>query len=271
MTRFGANLKPRHRLLLLVIPILLLSGTALAAGPVISQDQALALLRDGRRQDALKALEAIIASHPADPGTALFTAGTIELEDGRYHDAELYAQQLVKLRPSSFAAWELMIQVEQAAGNMLDRDVAIRSLYDCWHAALDPQTQSRIAFVRDRVVGPKHTLIAQQTLDPGGDTILRFVFQPAEEMPPHHLILVQSDGETNERWREDGTVPYGTVVYHLDTVEALGGGREAVRPYAYYLEPPDYDRVRAQVAGILAGTVQPLSGAADPFWAGVAR
>jgi hypothetical protein len=63
-------------------------------------------------------------------------------------------------------------------------------------------------------------------------------------------------------------VPYGTVVYHLDTVTQLTNGRGAVRPYEFYLEPPDYDRVRAKVAEILAGTAQPLSGDPDPYWAG---
>jgi hypothetical protein len=58
------------------------------------------------------------------------------------------------------------------------------------------------------------------------------------------------------------------VVYHLDSIEQLADGQQAVGPYEFYLEPPDYDRLRAKVAAILAGTVPPLSGQADPFWAG---
>jgi hypothetical protein len=38
-------------------------------------------------------------------------------------------------------------------------------------------TRVRVSFVRDRIVGAKHTVVAQQTLDPGGDDILRFLFQ----------------------------------------------------------------------------------------------
>ena len=110
-------------------------------------------------------------------------------------------------------------------------------------------------------------MLAQQTLETGGDDIVRFVFQPADELgQQRHLIVVGSDNETNERWREDGTVPYGTVVYHLDTVERLPNGRSLARPYEFYLEPPSYEKVRAKVAAILAGTAQPLSGPADPFW-----
>jgi tetratricopeptide (TPR) repeat protein len=258
----------------LLIPILLtLNGAVLADDPPVTQDQAMTLLRAGKRQDALHAFDAIIAANPPDPSPALFVASLIDLEDGDWRAAKPYVQQLVKLRPASFQAWEMMIQVDQAAGAVQDRDSAIESLYASWRSALDPQIRSRIAFARDRVVGPKHTLVAQQTLEPGGDEILRFIFQPQDEegATARHLIVVRSDNDTNERWRENGTVPYGTVVYHLDTVEQLADGKRAVRPYEYYLEPPDYDRVRAKVVEILAGTAQPLSGQADPYWAGDAR
>lgn len=229
----------------------------------------MALLHAGKRQEALHAFDAIIAANPPDPSQALYAAGLIDLQDGDWRTAKPYVERLVKLRPGSFQAWELMVQIEQAAGDPEDRDLAIQSLYDAWHNTPDPRIRSQVSFVRDHIVGPKHTLIAQQTLETGGDAILRFLFQPADEAgKPRHLIVVRSDDATNERWRENGTVPYGTVVYHLDTVETLGNGRSVVRPYKYYLEPPDYDEVRAMVVTILAGTAKPLSGAADPFWAG---
>jgi tetratricopeptide (TPR) repeat protein len=254
----------------ILAPILLLvSVTSLAADPPISQDQAMALLHDGKRQEALRAFEAIIGSNPPDPAPALFAAGLIDLEDGNWQAARPYVKQLVKLRPSSFQSWEMMIQVDQAAGDLEDRDVAIQSLYESWRSALDPQIRARVSFVRDRIVGPKHTLLGIESLDPGGDNILRFLFQPTSETgSTRHLIALRSDGETNERWREDGTVPYGTVIYHLDTIEQFGIGQSTIQTYEYYVEPPDYDRVRAKVVQILAGTVQPLSGQADPFWAG---
>lgn len=261
------NVVARHWLLLPAL--LMMSGAGMAADPPVNQDQAMALLRDGKRQEALHAFDTIIASQPPDPSPALFVASVIDLEDGNWRLAKPYVEQLVKLRPSSFPAWELMIQVDQAAGDPQDRDAAIQSLYTSWRSALDPQIQARVSFARDRIVGPKHTVVAQETLDPGGDDILRFLFQPQdEEGQSRHLIVVQSDSQTNERWREDGTVPYGTVVYHLDTLEQLANGRTAAVPYEYYLDAPDYERVRAKVVEILAGTAQPLTGQADPFWAG---
>lgn len=229
----------------------------------------MALLHDGKRQDALHALDAIIAAKPPDPSPALFIASLIDLEDGNWRAARPYVERLVKLRPSSFQAWELMIQVDQAAGDPNDRDAAIESLYTAWKSALDPAIRSRVSFARDRIVGAKHTVVAQEMLDPGGDDSVRFVFQPQDqEGTAQHLIVVRSDNETNERWRENGTVAEEATVYHLDTIQQLAGGQRSAVPYEYYVEVPDYDRVRAKVAEILAGTAAPLTGQADPFWAG---
>lgn len=253
-----------------ILPILLLlSGTALAADSPVSTAQATALLRDGRRDEARHAFEAILASRPNDPSDALLILGTMDLEDNKWLDAKPLVEQFMKLRPASYSGWELMIQVDQAAGDFENRDAAIQSLYTAWKSALEPTIRSRVAFVRDRIFGPKHTLVAQETLEPTGDDILRFVFEPADQLgQQHHLIVVRSDGETNARWREDGTVSDGTIVYHLDTLDQLPNGRLQARPYEFFLEPPDYDKVRTTVAGILTGSIQPLSGSADPFWAG---
>jgi tetratricopeptide (TPR) repeat protein len=254
---------------LLIAALLLPAGMARAADPPVDQKQAMALLRDGKRQEALHAFDAIIAARPPDPSQALYAASVIDLEDGDWQAAKPYVERLVKLRPSSFPAWELMIQVDQAAGDLDDRDASIQSLHTAWDEARDPAIRSRVSFIRDRIAGAKHTLIAQETLDPGGGDILRFLFQPRdEEGQARHVIVVRSDDATNERWRENGTVPDGTAVYHLDTVDQLADGQSVVRPYKYYLQSPDYDQVRAEVVEILAGTAQPLTGQADPFWAG---
>ncbi len=266
----GASRRGIHVTSRFILPILLLlSATALGADPPVTAQQAVALLQAGKRDEARHAFEAILAAKPNDPSDVLLMLGAMDLEDNKWQDARPLVEQLMTLRPASYTGWELMIQVDQAAGDFNDRDAAIQSLYTAWKDTLDPSIRSRVAFVRDRIFGPKHTLIAQETLEPIGDNILRFVFQPADEpSQPHHLIVVRSDSETNERWREDGTVSSGTIVYHLDTLEQLPNGRQMARPYEFYIDLPDYDKVRAMVTGILDGSVQPMTGAADPFWTG---
>jgi tetratricopeptide (TPR) repeat protein len=253
---------PGVRLRLVVSILLMLSGAALAAEPTI--DEAMSLLQAGKRKDALRAFNVIIAAKPADPSEALFQAGRLSLDDGNWRAARPLLEKLVKLRPGSFPSWELMIQACQAAGDTDCRNDAIQSLYDAWHTALDPETQSQVAFRRDRIFGPKRTVVALETLDPGGDDIVRFLFQPVDD--EHHLILVRADNETNTRWRESGLIPPSTIVYHLDTVEQLPSGKTSDRSYEFYLEPPEYDVVRAKVLQILSGTIKPTNGEPDPFW-----
>lgn len=262
-----ANVKLQHWV---VIPILLvMSILALAADPPVTAQQAIALLSAGKRDEARQALQTILAAKPRDPSDALQVLGLMDLEDGKWRDARPLLQQLMKLRPGSFIGWELMIQADQAAGEPKDRDADIQSLYAAWKSALDPEIRARVAFTRDRIFGAKHTLIAKETLEPFGDDILRFLFEPADEPgQQRHLIVVRSDGETNDRWRENGTIAGSAVVYHLDTLEQLPNGRLQARPYEFYMQPPDYDQVRPKVVGILDGTAQPLTGSADPFWAG---
>lgn len=254
----------------LCVPILFLLHGAVAAEPVTQAD-AMALLSEGKRQEALRAFDSILAANPTDPSVALFVASLLSLEDGDWRIARPRVRQLVRLRPASLQAWELLIQMDQAAGDLPERDAAVRSLYTAWRSALDPAARARVSFTRDRIFGARHTLLAQETLDPGGDDIVRFVFLPTDDaMNPVHLIMVRADNETNMRWRDNGTVPSGTIVYHLDSVERLADGRQAVRPYEYYLEPPDYDRVRAKVAEILSGAALPLAGEADRYWTAAA-
>jgi tetratricopeptide (TPR) repeat protein len=250
----------------LVLCLLSLLASAAAAAETPGE-QAISLLNAGRRAEALQAFEAIIAAKPADPSAALFYAGRIEIEDGNWQAAKPMLQRLVKLRPGSFPAWELMIQTYQAAGETDNRDHAIESLYDAWRSAPDAQTRSRIAFARDRIAGPKRTVVALEMLQPGGGDIVRFRFQPADYSgAAAHVILLRSDADTNTQWRDTGTITEDKIVYHLDTIEQLPDGKTSQRPYAFYLEPPGYDEVRAKVVQILSGAIQPLSGDADPFW-----
>ncbi len=246
------------------------SGAVGSAGQpdvIPTQDAAMALLHAGKPEDALQAFERIIASHPLDPAVPLFEASAIALNLNKWQEAKPYVRRLVRLRPGSMQAWELLVQVDQADGDKTDQQDAMDRIYSAWRSALDPATRQRVSFTRDRVFGPKHTVIAEQTLEPGGDDIVRWIFPPIEQLDhPAHYLIVRSDPDTNERWREAGTVSYGTVVYHLDAVHLLPNGQARSVPYEFYLNEPDYDRVRKTVAAILSGEAKPLSGEADPFW-----
>lgn len=242
--------------------MLLLAGSALAADP-----DPMALLQAGKRQEALQAADAIIAAHPADPASALYLSALINLEDGNWQAALPNAEALVKLRPGALLAREVMVQAYAAAGDTDQRDDAINALFRVWRSSTDPATRERQVFTRDRIAGPNFRLIALQTLQTGGEDFVRYIFRPATaEAQPSHLIILRTDSGTTQRWRDDGTVPYDAMVFHLDTIEQLPGGEQNIRVYEFFTREPSYDQVKAKVAAILDGTAQPLSGKADPFW-----
>jgi len=240
---------------------------ARAADQVPTLQDALALAKEGKRPEALRALEAIIASHPPDPAIALYQAATLYLDEGNWRDARRHARALVRLRPGSMDAWELMVQVDQVAGDKSDLRRAIYEVETAWRSAVDPAVRSRISFIRDRIVGPHRTVVVRQTLEPGGDEIVRFVAIPTDPgEAARHFMIVQSDGATNERWRDNGAVSSTTIVFHLDTVEAMAGDRQIRKPYEFYVDEPDYDRVRKTIVAILDGSAKPMAGTPDPFW-----
>jgi tetratricopeptide (TPR) repeat protein len=230
-------------------------------------DQAMALLKDGKKTEALQAFEAIIAAHPPQPAPALYEAATIALGLNQWREAKPYAQELVKRIPGSMQAWELMVQGDQASGDGDDQKLAMDSLYSAWRGAPDPSIKARVSFIRDRIFGSHHTLIVSQTLEPVGEDVLRYVFQPVESAGhPSHYLVLHSDDQTNQQWRDNGTITFSQAVYHLDGVRRLPDGTEASAPYKFFIDEPNYETVRALVIDILNGQAKPQIGDPDPFW-----
>lgn len=252
---------------LLTAALLLTPLAATADDAVPTMDQATALMRAGKQPEALHAFEAILAAHPADPTQALFAAASLALNLNNWREAKPYAQQMVKLYPGSMEAWELMVQVDEASGAEDDEKLAMDSMYSAWRSALDPAIHQRVSFTRDRIFGPKRAVVATQTLEPGGEDILLWVFQPLTSVGhPSHYLIVHSDGETNQQWRDAGTITYSQAVYHLDDVIRQPDGSQVMVPYKFFIGAPDYETVRKVVVDILNGQAQPQVGAADPYW-----
>lgn len=244
-----------------------LAAPALAADPVPTMDQALGLLRDGKRQEALRAVDAIIAAKPADPTRALFVSALINLEDGNGAAAKPRADALAALRPGSFSVRELQVQADALTGDTSGRDQAISALEAIWQAGSDPDAKQRNGFIRDRIFAAIHALVVVQSLTVGDEDSVVLEFQPVDEAPtPRHMIVVRTDSMTNDQWRDAGTIADDAVIYHLDTLAQPPDGPAEWRTYAFYPTLPAYEAIRATVQDILAGSVQPMNGAADPYW-----
>ncbi len=128
-----------------IIPILLLlTGPALAADPPVTPAQAMALLQSA------SATRSGRPSRPSSPATNTTPAMRC-WPSGRWTWRTANGAMPSRCRAADEVAagvlcrWELMIQVDQASGDLDDRDASIEALYTAWKSALDPAIATRTA------------------------------------------------------------------------------------------------------------------------------
>lgn len=245
---------------LLLAGLLLLAPPSRGQAPAPASDEILGLYRDGKKDQALDVAQTVLKSTPNDMG-ALYIAARVLQEQGRIDDAIPVAQALNRHHPGLAAGWEISTQLYQVAGRLADRDTALRQLINTQAASLDRATRQRRFVVRDRIVAHGRTVLAQEHADTGAPDSVRYVFIPENEpAQPRNYLILMTDGATTETWRENGFLPPGKRLFHLDSVYQTPTGGQASAVYATWTDPPDYDSLRAKVLEVMSGTAKPLSG-----------
>jgi tetratricopeptide (TPR) repeat protein len=248
----------------------LLAGAAPPDGKgtaaTLTVEQAIALYESGKIAEAKQAFDTILVGDPNEP-RSLYYSASINSTSGHPQIAIQQVLLLLKSHPDSLAALELEVQVYQALGVPGRRDAAIERLRIERDSMIHPNPRYAVAFTRDRFMVGGRTFITSERFDPGGETIVRYTFvEEATAAHPRHVIVLLSDPETNERWRDAANLTVDDVVYHLDTIAAATNGNEVHAIYNNYVGEPNYDTVRAAVTDILTGKAKPISGDADPYW-----
>jgi len=245
----------------LAIAALLLIGTpSLGQMPPPASEQVLALFREGKKDQALETAQTVLTLSPTDL-TALYVAARVNQEQGRIDAAIPFAQALNRHHPGLPLGWEIATQLYQAAGKLADRDTAMRQLINTQAASLDRATRQRRFVVRDRIVAHGHVVLGQEHFDTGAPDSVRYIFiLEREAAAPRTYLIVMTDGATTDTWRENGFLPAGKRLFHLDSVYPSPSGSKAQALYATWTDPPDYDSVREKVLEIMSGSAKPLSG-----------
>lgn len=249
-----------------LLPFLLLTGLLLIAPPSRGQapppagDEVLTLYRDGKKDQALEIAQEVLKSTPNDM-SALYIAARVLQEQGRIGDAIPIAQALNRHHPGLAPGWEIATQLYQAAGKLADRDTALRQLINTQAASLDRATRQRRFVIRDRIVAHGRVVLTQEHFDTGAPDAVRYLFIPENEPnQPRNYLILMTDGATTDTWRENGFLPPGKRLFHLDSVYQTPTGGQAVAMYATWTDPPDYDSLREKVLEVMSGTAKPLSG-----------
>jgi len=261
---YGRTMK-RNGLILLIAVIL---AAAAPAAPERREalTQASAALDAGRPDEAERLAAPLLQANPSDE-LALLVSGLAHARDGKLPLALQEAQRLTSLYPGSIGGWELMIQVAQAAGDVNLREDAIREARSARDSAMDPKVRNRVAFVRDRIVAGNRVLLVAELFDGGGGNSVRFeMTEEGAGVRARHRLVVWSDEATTETWRENGLLPEGRVLYHLDAIHFDEDGSAARFVYEYYIDTLNYDAIRAKAAAILTGAIKPMSGQEDTYW-----
>jgi tetratricopeptide (TPR) repeat protein len=223
-------------------------------------DRATATFSKGDTAGALALVEDILTRSP-ESQNALYFSALVSFHMGNADAARGRLERVVRLVGNYFAAWEMMVQVTQAQGDLARRDEAIDRLKIAIATAIDPNIRRKSEFIRDRIRVGDQGVSAVDYFERGGSDFTRYQFALGDpRMNPGHGLLLRTDVETTENWTDTALLPPDKQLFHLDLVDARPEGGDKVAIYQYYVGLPDYDTVRVEVLRILRGEVQPLSG-----------
>jgi len=264
-----------HAVRMIVVAALLLNAPrvtlAQANHDAADLQRAADMFNRGDHGGALRLVENVLA-HSPDDNNALFESASFNFHMNNYDAARGRLEQLVKGAGNFYAAWELMVQVTQAQGDLTRRDEAIERLKIAISTALDPAIRTRGDFIRDRIPTTRGDVLAIDYFARGGGDFTRYQFYLGDpRMFPEKGLLLRTDQETTEEWSQTALLPPDKQLFHLDMVDSRPEGGDRVAIYKYYVGEPTYDTVRADVMRILRGEMQPLSGEPGSLHAIVGR
>jgi tetratricopeptide (TPR) repeat protein len=260
-----ASMRSWLRLVLLTVPLCAAASAAPPDDPAASSaiDKAIQLYDNGEPGQALRALELVLGEHP-DNLRALYSDGAIQAELGHADLARKRFEHLVELNPGAFHAWEHLVQLYQDAGALQERDNAISYIHRIYLSTRNPAIANLSYFVRENLVNKGRVYVVRDVLDPGNGTILRYVIVPIAELShPRHIIVLRSDEDLNQLWREQGKLTGVARLYTLDRLNLENKDDPRRETYAFYMDEPSYDAIRPTVIAILDGTAKPLSAGSD--------
>jgi tetratricopeptide (TPR) repeat protein len=223
-------------------------------------DRAVARYGNGDVAGALALTEQVL-THSPDNEIALYRSALFNMQLNNLDAARGRLERLVKLSGSYFMAWELMVQVTQAQGDLARRDQAVDRLRISIATALDPDIRTKTDFIRDRIRAGDQEVMAVDYFGRGGSDFTRYQFAVGDpRLRPDQGIMLRTDTATTQNWADTALMPPDSLLFHLDMVDPKPQGGDKMAIYAYYVGEPSYDVVRAKVMEVLRGEAKPLSG-----------
>jgi tetratricopeptide (TPR) repeat protein len=224
--------------------------------------RAVTIFNNGDMSGALALVEGVLAHSPGNLD-ALFRSAQFNFEMGNIDAARGRLERLVKLSGNYFLAWELMVQVAQAQGDLPRRDEALNRVKLAISTAIDPDIRDKTDFIRDRIETTRGVIHVDDFFSRGGSDFTRYQFALGDpRMDPDVGIFLRTDEHTTETWSSTALLASDKPLFYLEMVDRAPNGGLISTMYQFYVGEPDYDTVRATVMQILRGEAPPLAG--DP-------
>jgi len=174
---------------------------------------------------------------------------------------------VVRLAGSNAVAWETMVQITQAQGDLKRRDEALERFRAAIASAIDPDVRLRNSVVRDMIRVGNRVVWAVDYFDRTGTDFTRYQFTMGDaSRDPESGLVLRTDPESTENWSQTALLPADKPLFHLDAAVRGPGGAIVYSNYQFFVGEPDYDTVRAKVLQILRGDAPPLSGEPGPLF-----
>jgi tetratricopeptide (TPR) repeat protein len=216
------------------------------------------LAAEKKYPEALQAYKEALEKDPKNPAL-LYNAGMMAYFCAKPKEAAELWSQVKALDPNDWRVRAKLVQAHEAAGDTKKRDAEREELFKLRKNTADKELKSVKHYCRDQFSVGKERVMVFEYFELEGDEPVRlsFLVSESDEQDVQSRYTLGSYRLTNEFAKELKQIKPDQRLFHLDGY--FNGGRSH-RTYAFFVDEPKYDAIKAAVKEILAGKRKPVSG-----------
>lgn len=176
---------------------------------------------------------------------------------GKSEEALTAFRKVVELDPNEWRAIEKLVQLNQALGNLKERDAARQLVFDLRTSGNVKALNEEPLYIRDQFTCEGQLVMTCEYFEMKGERAIRYSFVITNEMGENgkYRITLGSYDTTNDFAERQGKNKLGERTFHLDGYYPDG----AHRTFSFFQGEPDYETVKGLVVKILEGKMHAIS------------
>lgn len=184
--------------------------------------------------------------------------GQLYQNTNQHVKARVYFSKVVKIDPNAWRAAAKLVQVNQAIGDIPERDKAIENIYSLWREGNIDELVKQGFYIRELSTIDSGKLFVLEYFELNGEYARKYVFKIQDPVSGDIKfdISLGSYDSTTQVSRELGEIGPNDRMYHLDGYAPNGSHYT----YAMFDSLPNYDDIRELVFKVLHGKRNAISG-----------